>query len=388
MEHRDRLWPGGYTFLYDDGLFRPSTDTFLLGSFPRLRRGMAVCELGAGTGLLSLLLLAREPELTVTGVELQPQACALFRRTAEENGLQGRMHCLEGDLRQGLLPPGRFRLAVANPPYFPPDAGAVAPDAARRTARAETDCTLSQLCAAAARALTWGGSFCLVHRPDRLADVLEELRRVRLEPKRLRFVHHTAAARPSLFLLEARLGSEYLAANALLLNLLTVSAFALDALAYGVEIKCGQALGARRLDRLQAYWRAACRQGALVAGLLGLAYLLLGDRILALLTHQPDLLALAQVYLPWHWLLPLIGVWSYLWDGLFVAATDGRAMRNSLLLASLGFALALTSLPWLGNHALWLAMSLFLALRALALAWIWRYRHHNGRALMAPTAAS
>ena len=207
MEHRDRLWPGGYTFLYDDGLFRPSTDTFLLGAFPRLRRGMTVCELGAGTGLLSLLLLAREPELTVTGVELQPQACALFRRTAEENGLQGRMHCLEGDLRQGLLPPGRFRLAVANPPYFPPDAGAVAPDAARRTARAETDCTLSQLCAAAARALTWGGSFCLVHRPDRLADVLEELRRVRLEPKRLRLVQYRAEKAPSLVLAEGRKGA-------------------------------------------------------------------------------------------------------------------------------------------------------------------------------------
>ena len=58
MEHWDRLWPGGYTFAYADGLFRPSTDTFLLGGFPRLRRGMTVCELGAGTGLLSLLLLA------------------------------------------------------------------------------------------------------------------------------------------------------------------------------------------------------------------------------------------------------------------------------------------------------------------------------------------
>lgn len=207
MEHWDRLWPGGYTFAYADGLFRPSTDTFLLGGFPRLRRGMTVCDLGAGTGLLGLLLLAREPELTVTGVELQPAACGLFRRTAAENGLEDRLRCLEGDLRDpGLLPPGRFRLAVSNPPYFPPGAGAVAPDAARRTARAETDCTLSQLCAAASRALTWGGSFCLVHRPDRLADVMEELRRVRLEPKRLRFVHHTAAAPPSLFLLEARLG--------------------------------------------------------------------------------------------------------------------------------------------------------------------------------------
>ena len=63
MEHWDRLWPGGYTFAYADGLFRPSTDTFLLGAFPRLRRGMTVCDLGAGTGLLGLLLLAREPEL-------------------------------------------------------------------------------------------------------------------------------------------------------------------------------------------------------------------------------------------------------------------------------------------------------------------------------------
>ena len=174
MEHWDRLWPGGYTFAYADGLFRPSTDTFLLGAFPRLRRGMTVCDLVAGTGLLGLLLLAREPELTVTGVELQPAACGIFRRTAAENGLEDRLRCLEGDLRDpGLLPPGRFRLAVSNPPYFPPGAGAVAPDAARRTARAETDCTLSQLCAAASRALTWGGSFCLVHRPDRLADVME-----------------------------------------------------------------------------------------------------------------------------------------------------------------------------------------------------------------------
>ena len=75
MEHWDRL-RGDQGFYWDDGLFRPSTDTFLLGAFPRLRRGMTVCDLGAGTGLLGLLLLAREPELTVTGVELQPAACA------------------------------------------------------------------------------------------------------------------------------------------------------------------------------------------------------------------------------------------------------------------------------------------------------------------------
>lgn len=199
--------PGGYTFLYDDGLFRPSTDTFLLGSFPRLRRGMAVCELGAGTGASESA--AAGPGAGADGhrggasaAGLRPVPAGRRRKTVFRAG------CIawRGTCGRDCCRPGQFRLAVANPPYFPPGAGAVAPDAARRTARAETDCTLAQLCAAAARALTWGGSFCLVHRPDRLADVLEELRRVRLEPKRLRFVHHTAAAPPSLFLLEARLG--------------------------------------------------------------------------------------------------------------------------------------------------------------------------------------
>ena len=79
MEHWDRL-RGDQGFYWDDGLFRPSTDTFLLGSFPVLRRGEQVCDLGAGTGLLGALLLTREPSLTVTGLELREDACRLARR--------------------------------------------------------------------------------------------------------------------------------------------------------------------------------------------------------------------------------------------------------------------------------------------------------------------
>ena len=81
MIKQDQLWPGGFRFFFDDGLFQPGTDSFLLGSFPRLRKGLRGCDLGAGTGLLGLLLLAREPNLHVTNVELQPPAVAL----AEEN---------------------------------------------------------------------------------------------------------------------------------------------------------------------------------------------------------------------------------------------------------------------------------------------------------------
>ena len=85
MEHWDRL-RGDQGFYWDDGLFRPSTDTFLLGGFPVLRRGERVCDLGAGTGLLGALLLTREPSLTVTGLELREDACRLARRTARRAG--------------------------------------------------------------------------------------------------------------------------------------------------------------------------------------------------------------------------------------------------------------------------------------------------------------
>ena len=206
MEHWEELSPGGYRFVYDDTLFRPGTDSFLLSSLPRLRPGLRVCDLGCGTGLLGLLLLQRQPELTVTGIDLLPEAAALARRAAAENGLTDRLQIVEGDLRRPLLPAGSFDLAVCNPPYYPPGSGRVSADPARRTARSESDCSLPELCRAAARLLRWGGSFCLVHKPERLADLCCGLRAAGLEPKRLRLVCGKAAAPPSLVLLEARRG--------------------------------------------------------------------------------------------------------------------------------------------------------------------------------------
>lgn len=209
MEKTDQLWPGGYRFLFDDTLFQPSTDSFLLGHFVRLRRGDRVCDLGAGTGLLGLLLLARQEALTVTDVEIQAGACDLARRNAAMNGLGDRVTVMQADLRElNALPRGVFDAVVSNPPYFAPGSGAVSDDPARSTARSEITCTLEDVCAAAARMLTFGGRFSLVFRPDRLAELLATLQRYRLEPKRLRFVHHTVSAPPSLLLLESRLGGK------------------------------------------------------------------------------------------------------------------------------------------------------------------------------------
>ena len=210
MEHWEALRPDGYRFAWDDTLFRPGTDSFVLSSFPRLKRGLRVCDLGSGTGLLGLLLLQREPSLTVTSLERLPDAVQLSERCAAENGLSGRLKSYCMDLRNApqAFATGSFDLIVSNPPYFPAGHGAAPPDNVRRETRHECGCTLSELVQSAAYLLRWGGAFCLVHKPERLTDVLCCLRGGRCEPKRLRLVHAAPDAPPSLILVEARRGGK------------------------------------------------------------------------------------------------------------------------------------------------------------------------------------
>lgn len=202
MEHWEAIKPDGLRFVWDDVLFRPGTDSFLLAALPRLTPGLRVCDLGCGTGLLGLLLLQRQPDLQITGIDLQPAAVALAQRAAAENGLTDRLSFRSEDLRTTALPAGSFDLVVCNPPYYPAGSGRVSADSARRTARAETEAALSDVCAAAARLLRWSGKLCLVHKPERLTDVVCTLREHGMEPKRLRFVQHRAESAPSLLLAE------------------------------------------------------------------------------------------------------------------------------------------------------------------------------------------
>ncbi|HGK7506571.1 MATE family efflux transporter DinF [Kluyvera cryocrescens] len=175
----------------------------------------------------------------------------------------------------------------------------------------------------------------------------------------------------------ARLGSDIVAVNAVLMTMLTFTAYALDGFAYAVEAHSGQAYGARDGSQLLEVWRAACRQAGVVALAFALVYALLGEHIVALLTSLPELRELADRYVLWQMVLPVIGVWCYLLDGMFIGATRGAEMRNSMAVAAAGFALTLLTLPLLGNHGLWLALAVFLALRGLSLAFIWRRHWRN-----------
>nr|WP_318384242.1 MATE family efflux transporter DinF [uncultured Enterobacter sp.] len=172
--------------------------------------------------------------------------------------------------------------------------------------------------------------------------------------------------------LGARLGSDVIAVNAVLMTLLTFTAYALDGFAYAVEAHSGQAYGARDGSQLLSVWRAACRQSGIVALGFALVYAVGGEYIIALLTSLPELQQLADRYLGWQVVLPVVGVWCYLLDGMFIGATRGAQMRNSMAVAAAGFALTLTTVPLLGNHGLWLSLTVFLALRGITLAWIWR----------------
>lgn len=209
MADFEPLWSGGPLFCQAEH-FRLSTDCVLLADFVNTSSAARGIDLGCASGAIGLLLLSRSPKLHMTGLELLPQAAALAEENMAVNGLSGRSRVVNGDIRQHrqLFPSGSFDLVVANPPYFPLGSGAVSPDAGRAGARGEVNCTLEDICTAAAFLCRTGGSFALVHKPERLSEVLCCMSRHVLEPKRLRLVCHRAELAPNLVLIEGRRGGK------------------------------------------------------------------------------------------------------------------------------------------------------------------------------------
>lgn len=176
-----------------------------------------------------------------------------------------------------------------------------------------------------------------------------------------------------------RMGDATVAANALLLNGLLVTAYALDGLAHAVEALCGHAIGAR--DRAGLYRTLLVAGGwSLLASLAFALFFMLGGGLF--IDMQSDIAAVrdvAHTYLPYLALLPLIAVWSYLLDGLFIGATRAREMRDAMLMAVVLSLPLGWGLQFLGNHGLWLAFLAFMALRGLSLgALAWRLQRRDG----------
>jgi tRNA1Val (adenine37-N6)-methyltransferase len=203
----DDLWGGGRVIQARQG-YRFSLDAVLLASFAGVRAGDMVADLGAGCGVVSILLARREPACRIVALEIQPAMCDRARRSVLLNGLQQRVTVVEGDVRRAsaLLGAGRFDLLVSNPPYWPAGSGKLprAPELA--LARHELALTLGDLLAQAALLLRPGGRLALVHRAARLPEIVRLAHALGLSLARVRMVAPRPGAPPNLVLVEAKRG--------------------------------------------------------------------------------------------------------------------------------------------------------------------------------------
>lgn len=197
---------GLFSLEIPQGCFPLSTDSMVLSHFVKLPRKAQVLDLGSGCGTLGLLLCAKDPDCHVTGMEITQAAHLAALENIRRNGLQLRMESICADLRSvsERFSPGQFSCCISNPPYFSGGAQSLTHPIARR----EDACSLSQLMAAAAWAVKYGGDFFLVHRPERLGELIVQGAQQGLEAKRLCLVRHCPGDEVSLILLQLRKGGK------------------------------------------------------------------------------------------------------------------------------------------------------------------------------------
>lgn len=197
--------PNGITLQLCDGAFPLSTDSMLLAHFVKLRKNARVLDLGSGCGTLGLLLCAKDDRCTVTGLELSEAAHTAAEENIRRNSLEGRLNSICADLRDlpsGLS--GRFHCCVSNPPYFSGGPASITTPLARR----DDCCSPEQLCQTAAQALQFGGDFYLVHKPEKLAQLIACGAAAGMEAKQLVLVRHKEGGPITLILLQLRKGGK------------------------------------------------------------------------------------------------------------------------------------------------------------------------------------
>jgi tRNA1(Val) A37 N6-methylase TrmN6 len=199
------LWKNGPSF--EDGSFKVSTDSVLLASFasPKGKNGI---DIGCGSGIISLIMLCTNETLHMTGIDVNEDAAETASSNIQRNGLSARYKVICGDIREHrkLFNTGSFDFAVCNPPYYPENSGKLSSNTVKALARGETLCTLEDICKAAAYLLPTGGSFYLVHKPERLSEIFCTMTKYAIEPKRLREVQYRIGRAPNLVLIEGRRG--------------------------------------------------------------------------------------------------------------------------------------------------------------------------------------
>jgi tRNA1Val (adenine37-N6)-methyltransferase len=193
--------------------YRFSVDALLLYSFVNVPRAKRIADLGAGSGILGLLLARKYPDAHVSLFELQERLATLAKKNITLNSLEGRIKVIMADIRE-ITPcsPASgmdcFDIAVSNPPFRKPKTGLLSPEEERAIARHEIRLKLPELICAAHHLLCAKGKFFLIHHPERLTELAGSLKERGMEVKRLRFVHSHMSSVAKMVLVEALKGGK------------------------------------------------------------------------------------------------------------------------------------------------------------------------------------
>ncbi|MHB9093750.1 MAG: tRNA1(Val) (adenine(37)-N6)-methyltransferase [Eubacteriales bacterium] len=207
-ERLDDLVRGGLKIIQAPAAFCFSMDAVLLANFASVKKGDKVVDLGTGTGVIPLLVSTRNRVDKIIGLEIQEESVDRSRRSVAGNGLEHLIEILRTDIceAENVLGIGKFDLVISNPPYLPVGRGARNQAGPIAIARHELLCNLEKVLHTASRLVKYGGRVALVHRPDRLTEIIIQMNNCNLNPRRLQLVYPRPGKKPNMVLIEAQLG--------------------------------------------------------------------------------------------------------------------------------------------------------------------------------------
>lgn len=204
MEKIEELGVGGYKIIQSKEGFCFGSDAVLLAKFAAVRSKSRGLDLCTGTGIIPVLTYALYSPARIDAVEIIPRVADMAARTMELNGLSDKIYVKNADLKDAaaIYGKGVFDFVTCNPPYMNSGGGIVNPNDELAISRHEIMCTLDDAVKAAADCLKSMGKLFMVHRADRLCDVISAFRKHRLEPKRMALVYPNAKKGAILVLVE------------------------------------------------------------------------------------------------------------------------------------------------------------------------------------------
>lgn len=184
--------------------YRFSVDSILLGDFARKRAAGRVIDLGTGSGILAVLLSKTEDVREIVGIEVQDDLASLAQKNISYNGCEDRVKIIRTDIREiaDIFPAGSFDAVVSNPPFYPAKSGFLNRNSVKAVSRHELHGALADFITIAGHLLRRGGVFLTIYPCSRTADLIEEMRKEKLEPKTLRFIHPKISGPANLVLVE------------------------------------------------------------------------------------------------------------------------------------------------------------------------------------------